>query len=367
MRLGRGHSAAVRWRRARRKVRQREKRHIRCGGQRRWFLARRRPDGEFARIFAPEVIDLHHFVMRTATLHFCKSVRDTYLFKRQNVLLDFSRTRKVMAAGMLVTVAEIDRAQRMGQSHQAMRCRLPLGEDEEGRIVQQVLDQIGLLERLDHPQIHADKSGFHDTVRQWRYATGTRIDSRPGDVLYEYEGQLAPALIEKMNIGLSEAVINSLHHAYARVRADGCGTFKERRWWMFTAEDSEGMLHVLICDLGIGIAKSLCLPGRWDRALLKKFEGVFSGDCADVRAIKTALVIGESSTGEEHRGKGLPQIWNAVHENEVGGVAIFSGQGHVSRDMETGKPSSGFYRSDLLGTLISWRVPIVAAGSDSDG
>ncbi|WP_449471974.1 hypothetical protein [Sphingobium chungangianum] len=255
----------------------------------------------------------------------------------------------------------------MGQSHQAMRCRLPMGEDEEGQIVQQVLDQVGLLERLEHPQIHSDKSSFHDTVRRWRYATGTRIDNRPGDVLYEYEGQLTPALIEKMNIGLSEAVINSLHHAYARERADGCGMFKERRWWMFTCEDDEGQLHVLICDLGIGIARSLSMPGRWDRALLKKFEEFFTGDAPDVRAIKTALVIGESSTGEEHRGKGLPQIWNAVQENDVGGVVIFSGQGHVSRSMDTGEQTSGFYRSELLGTLISWRVPIGAAGSDSDG
>lgn len=367
MKLRRNESTAVRWRRARRKVRQREKRHIRVGGLRRWFLARRRSSGEFVRIFAPEVLDLNHFVTRTATLRFCKSLREAYLFKRQNVLLDFSRTKRVLAPGMLVTVAEIDRAQRMGQSHQAIRCRLPTGDDEEGKIVQQVLDQIGLLERLAHPQIHADKTAFHDTVRHWRYATGTRIDSRPGDVLYEYEGQLAPALIEKMNIGLSEAVINSLHHAYARERPDGCGRFKERRWWMFTCEDDQGLLHVLICDLGIGISRSLSLPGRWDRSLLKKFEGLFSGDCPDVRAIKTALVIGESSTGEEHRGKGLPQIWNAVHENDVGGVVIFSGQGHVSRNMETGELTSGFYRSDLLGTLISWRVPIVAAGSDSDG
>jgi len=268
---------------------------------------------------------------------------------------------------MLVAVAEIDRAQRMGQTHQLLRCRLPAAEDEEGQIVQQVLDQIGLLERLEHPQIHSDKSVFHDTVRNWRYATGTRIDSKPGDVLYEYEGQLAPSLIQKMNVGLSEAVINSLHHAYARDRGDGCGKFRERRWWMFTSEDDEGHLHVLICDLGIGISKSLSLPGKWDRSLLKKFATLFSNDCPDVRAIKTALVIGESSTGEKHRGNGLPQIWNAVHENDVGGVAIFSGHGHVGRSMETGELSDGFYKSGLLGTLISWQVPIGAAGSDSDG
>jgi len=265
---------------------------------------------------------------------------------------------------MLVVCAEIDRAQRMGDSAQAIRCRLPTGDKKSGRIVQEVFAQIGLLERLKHPRIHSDDAEFDPTVKNWRYATGTRIDDRPSDILYEHEGQLAESLIKKMNIGLAEAVTNSLHHAYSKARTDGCGLFNERRWWMFTHE-SEGMLSVLVCDLGIGIARSLA--GRWDRTILKKLEAAFSNDCPDVRAIKSALVVGETSTGDEHRGKGLPQIWNAVHENGVGGVAIFSGHGHLGRNMNKDYPQNGYYKSELLGTLITWQVPVGAAGSDSDG
>lgn len=355
---------AIRAKRSRRKVRQREKKHVRYGGTRRWLSTRPRRKPEFVRIYAPEVVDINHFVTRTATLKFCQRLREAYIRDGNNLLLDFSRTRHLKAAGMLVTVAEIDRAQRMGASSQAIRCRLPTGETEQGRIVQQVFDQVGLLDRLQHPKIHTDRSVFHDSVRHWRYATGTRIDNKPGDVLYEYEGQLSPSLIEKMNVGLSEAVINSLHHAYARPRSDGCKKFQEKRWWMFTNEDA-GMLGVLILDLGIGISRSL--SSSWDRSLLKKIEAVFAADSGDVRAIKTALILGESSTKDEHRGKGLPQIWSAVHENEVGGVEIFSGQGHLSRNMKEERPSNGFYKSELLGTLITWTVPVGAAGGDSDG
>ncbi|MXO64870.1 hypothetical protein [Altericroceibacterium endophyticum] len=269
-----------------------------------------------------------------------------------------------MAIGMLVVVAEVDRAQRMGRAEQRIVCKLPDGDSTEAEIVRQVLDQIELLQRTSHAQIHSDRTSFDDSVRHWRYATGTRVDEEPGDVLDEYEGRVAPALMEKMQIGLVEAITNSLHHAYQAGRLDNCREFRERRWWMFTHE-LDGMLQVIVCDLGIGISRSL--PMKWDRNILKKIRNFFRFLPPDLASIKTALVLGETSTEETNRGKGMHQIWNALHESDVGGVVIMSGSSHLAYDAEEAETAEGNYDTSLLGTLISWKVSVSDAARESDG
>jgi len=356
-------SKRVVFRRFRRAVRQREKRHRKLGGHKRWIVTRGRPATELIRLFAPNVIDIQSAHTRRSTLQLCERIRRTYLQDGKGILIDFSRTRFIHSPGMLVLVAEIDRAQRMTGGQLPLRCKLPDGPDPAEKIVREVIDQVGLLERCGHPKVHDDPNKFHDTVRHWRYATGTRVDDKPGDVLEQHEGKIAPALMQRMQIGLAEALINSLHHAYRASRDDGCSRFNESRWWMFTHEVN-GVLQVLVCDLGIGIARSL--PLRWDHALLKRLATVFSASHPHVRAIKSALVLGATSTGEENRGKGLPQIWEATTNAPSGAVGIMSGKAYVHLDSDDGQIKSGPYDSEFLGTLVTWRVPVQVDGEDAD-
>ena len=261
---------------------------------------------------------------------------------------------------MLAIVAEVDRAKRMGRGDQLIRCRLPGGDERECRIVCQVLAQVGLLERIGHSPLPSlsDAAEFDESVRHWRYATGTRVDEEPGDVLEAHEGRVAPALMTKINVGLTEALINSLHHAYRADRQDGCGPFRERRWWMFTHE-SDGKLNVLVCDLGIGIPRSL--PYTWDRKLLRMLGTIFSTSPPDVASVRMALVLGESSTGEANRGKGLPQIWGATRLAAEGGVGILSGRAYIGYDSETGEDSETEFKTPLLGALVNWTISVSPA------
>ena len=349
----------TRLKRSRRRVRQREKRHHRLGGSRNWAFSQVRRPPDFVRLFAPFHIGLMKSFIRKPTLQFCQRLRTVYLHEKKDVILDFSKTRHIDATGMLVVLAEVDRSYRMGQSAQIMRCKCPEGDDFESMVVRQVLDQLEVLDRTEHPQIHQNKSLFDETVKHWRYATGTRVDDKPGAVLDHHEGRIAPALMTKMQIGLTEALVNSLHHAYNGLRDDGCVHFKERRWWMFTRELG-ATLEVMVCDLGIGIPRSL--PVTWDRGMLKKLRAIFNEDHAHVAAVKSSLILGESSTRDQHRGKGLPQIWNAVQAADDGAVGIMSGKAYVGLETGVGM-KSGSYDSQFLGTLISWRVPI----GDTDG
>jgi hypothetical protein len=315
-------------------------------------LPNRNPD--FVRIIAPARLGLHG-VDRAGTLQFCRRVRNGLIADRHDLILDFSRTVFISSTGMLPVMAELDRALRMIAHTCIVRCRLPSREAEEGKIVGQVLDQIGLLTLIgqDPPPEHASED-FHQSVSPWRYATGTRIDEKPGDVLEKHEGRIAPAVMEGMQKGLAEAIVNSLHHAYRQARNDGCGVFQERRWWMFTHE-ADGMLSVVVCDLGIGIPRSLQL--NWPHKLLASIGAVFEGEAPAVRAIKTALVLGETSTGEDHRGKGLPQVWAATQKAEEGSVGIYSDRAYVGNTTEN-ETISRHFGDRFLGTLVWWSVPI---------
>lgn len=354
---------AVIQKRIRRRVRQREKLHRRRNGTRRWPAAQGRETRTVLRIQVPTEVAIGRLTFRKPTLLVCRRLREAIANDGLDVVLDFSKTSKVEASGMLLITAELDRALRLATKQPLVRCKLPPRTSEAGKIVGQVLDQIGLLQRIGQaaPEEHG-REEFHETVRHWRYATGTRIDEQPSDVLYQYEGRITSALLSDVNVGLSEAIINSLHHAYARPRDDGCKLFRERRWWMFTRE-IDGELQVLVCDLGIGIPRSL--PLNWERKLLAKASRFFTGEGADVAAIKTALILGETSTDQENRGKGLPQVWNATLQSPNGAVGIFSGRAYVSQSADTGE-KSGEYADQILGTLVSWRVPVEVT-SELDG
>lgn len=308
----------------------------------------------------PSHIGLNHFEQRRLVGRACKIIREAYLRDKKDIILDFSKTVKIFSNGMLLIVAELDRAMRMVGSGQIVRCKLPEGDGHEAKIVREVLDQIGLLERIGQRPANCDGDQEHDqSVRHWRYATGTRVDEEPGDVLEEHEGRITHSLMESMQIGVTEALLNSLHHAYLRPREDGCKPFKEKRWWMFTHE-RDGMLHVAVCDLGIGIPRSL--PLKWSKDLLKRLLSIFDTGSPHLAAIRMALILGKSSTGEKHRGNGLPQIWNASRASSAGQVGIHSGRAFLGFDSAKQVETASEFKTDLLGTLVTWTFPIEVAG-----
>ena len=312
---------------------------------------------------APATVGIHHWQHRQHMASFLRRFRRTLLQEESDVVVDFSHTRKMEAPGTLLFMAELDRALRIVRQGQQVTCKLPSSECHEAQLVREVLHQIGALDLMSYDTSHLRSEEYHETVRHWRYATGTRVDETPGDLLEHSEGRVAEALMQGMHIGVAEAITNCLHHAYAARRDDGCAQFNERRWWMFTAEQN-GMLEVVVCDLGIGIRRSL--PMKWPKSVIGKIFKALDRRDTDTASIQLALIIGETSTGEENRGRGLPQIWNAIRSADVGQIHIMSDKGFVGYEADGQKDLETQYSTSILGTVISWKVPIDAT-SDANG
>lgn len=271
-------------------------------------------------------------------------MRHRIAIKREQVCLDFSRTEKMVADGTLLFIAELRRLIRYVGGKTKIEY-IPPKSDK----IAQVLQQIGLCDLLGTKNVVEPKDA---DVIHWRYAQGSQVEGKKyDDILAKYDGEIAPALQEKLFTGITEAMTNVVNHAYDLKRDDGLDVNDSpKEWWMFSQE-KDGFLSVSLCDLGAGIPRTLPIkhPKVWDR--IKKF-----GRTSDADAIDYAVRDSTSRTKESYRGHGLGQIVRVCDSIDGAMVIIYSNQGAYSR-LDRHKK---LYRhtDSILGTLICWKVPL---------
>ncbi|WP_163373316.1 hypothetical protein [Endozoicomonas acroporae] len=127
-----------------------------------------------------------------------------------------------------------------------------------------------------------------------------------------------------------------------------------KRWWMLIARD-ERMIHILVCDLGIGIPVSFpkSYAAHWNRFLVS----LGNDRPEDTVIIKEAMQYAATRTREANRGKGLADFKKPV-DNTVGSrLHVLSNRGFYSYKANS-RTSSGFdSKKSLGGTLIEWIIP----------
>lgn len=302
-------------------------------------------------ISAPDIISLQSKGPRRALLNFLKRVRYSVLIRRNPVMLNFTDTFFLTAPGTVLMTAELDRMKRqivVGD----FNVRIRWSEDP---VVNQVLHQVGIAGLCGQELDGNNESVFDESVRHWRYATGVQMNDIAGRALDRFEGRIAENLHSGLWKGVSEAVVNSVEHAYLEPRFADERTPDETRWWMFS-QVRDQLLTVVVCDLGIGIPRSL--PIRWGlnelRDILKRF-GLHKPDLA---AIRGALELGATRTGKGNRGKGLPQIWQDLKAEGAKAIFIFSNRAVVEWNPDKGGERSHEFDGSIGGTIICWTVAL---------
>jgi hypothetical protein len=323
------------------------------GGHRSYYLlSKRRGISQYLRIRAPKAFGLHESEMRGNLLRFFAQLRDTTLKGGNGATVDFSQTVTIYPTGGLMLVAELDRIKKLTSRPNLLRCKAAAS----GSLADQVLTQIGAYDLLDHSSTGpaSDQSVVH-----WRSATGLKAEGEEaGSMLANCDGELAPALRTSLYRGITEAMTNAVQHAYLAVRGDGANRQGEKRWWLFS-QQKDGELHIVFCDLGIGIPESLPIVNSTIRQILSSF----GRERADVEAIKLATKLGKTSTAEPNRGKGLPEILDAARKSEQGACVIYSNKGQFGF-APGGSTVENQFSNSIFGTLIEWRVPITESATD---
>ncbi|MDV2468346.1 hypothetical protein QR674_05055 [Acinetobacter chinensis] len=295
-----------------------------------------------------------------------KKFREYYFRKDVCLRLNFKDTKQMFSDGTLYLLAELETLTLINPD-------ITFGiipSDE--KIVNQVLEQTGILKLLKQ-SIKFEDDEFDESVKYWNYSSGhnSEIDSADS-MLDDFDEILSEDTSKNIFTSLTEALTNCHHHAYEERRIP-TETKSIKKWWLFSQE-RDGVLTVCVCDLGIGIPRSLTrntsnVKEDWFTRLkgfIKENKGKYDKDSA---AIKAAIEIGNTRTNLPNRGKGLNQIINKINTmcDHRASIAIYSNKGSyiINRGFVTDLPTTDIingiaipYTESIEGTVIVWQIPL---------
>jgi hypothetical protein len=249
---------------------------------------------------------------------------------------------------MLLLYAELERLRRVFPG-KVLSCT-PAAD----RTVDGVLEHLGVYAWLAH-RSKAKPSG--DNVIGWKVQHAELVDGTifgPPIEALGLKGEQANRLFR----GVSEAVTNVRHHSSLRERKDGLGLPPKQEWWMFIHE-SDKRLYVAVCDLGIGIPRSLPIQHGTETVFhaLRTISG--RKRKTDGRLIQAALRLKRTRTEQENRGLGFNDMIAVLNTLPGSRMRIHSNHGALSYNADCRPPSikvSAFKRS-ILGTIVAWHFP----------
>jgi len=300
------------------------------------------------RIGAPRIFGVVNRVNRLELTKFLRALTRAVLVQERRVRIEFANTKSMTPGGTLLFAAELNRIVRISKER-LLSCSFPRDD-----VVAQVLKHVGIFDMLGQRR---DCNVTADNVKYWRAHSGSDVDGQAaGEAILNYMARFSDPGKRAVYKGLTEAMTNCRHHAYQAERGDGLPSVN--RWWMFSQE-LDGQLTVAICDLGIGIPRSL----REDRAgwygEIVAFLAKSGWTSSDGDLISAAIAIGETRTQEKYRGKGLMDIRTVL--DELGGsLQIHSNSGFYVYEAKTKKATWKTFDASILGTLVIWQVPLPA-------
>lgn len=311
------------------------------------------PPGELIR--APKRID----VTRGSGVELAKFLRaleTTILVNRQPTRLDFRFTESFYPAGAIRLYAEVDRL--VAQSDLPKPISIV---DPRLRRPREVMKQIGL---YDITGDRCDVVPERRDVVYWRATKGKdQSGEAPGQLLEVVAARVNTEHAKQLELsgawrGLSEAVANSVDHAYLKPRADGFAGLPDTKWWMFT-QLRDGIFTMAVCDLGCGYQATIneTLPEQFVAAFAKAF-GIGNRDCM---AIEAAMEYGRSGTRRDERGKGSRDARSVIEQHGAGELWIMSNTGWMTYVYSSANGWSNTRHAlgiDIKGTIVWWKLPL---------
>lgn len=282
---------------------------------------------------------------------FLMNLRDCVM-KGHRVFIDFSATKKISAAAMLSFLAEVDvLTKKSKHGYNAINFSHP-----KEKKIESILCQVGFYDLLRKTKRETES---YDDVTFWKYTSGSCSEPLLAkDMMIEIKKELERKSSKKLYRGFTEAMSNSVEHAYLDDDAHS-EEDETAKWWTF-AGIHEKHLTVVICDKGVGIPATL--PKTQGVSVLKKiFEvlGVSLTNVKDSVYIKASTTLRETRTGEQNRGKGLNDIKSVIDSIGDGFMGIFSDKGRYIYKGKTGKINEVLldYKTSVNGTIIEWIIP----------
>lgn len=293
---------------------------------------------------------------------FLKAISNSVLIHGKPIRLDFKQTENFYVPSTILLFAELDRIISVSNIPKPISIIDPIR-----RKPREVLKQIGI------HNLTSDRCDIIPEREDVVYWKATKGNSQTGDSY----GALVEAVAERANRdhvkqlevsglwrSVSEAVANSVDHAYKWPRTDGFKGLPNTKWWMFS-HIKDSVFSLAVCDLGCGYRQTIneTLPEKFISMIASRFQGLNR----DALAIDTAMEYGRSGTHESHRGKGSRDALSLLAKHGIGELVVISNTGWMRYEFCNGNETNrqnGSLTTDIGGTIVWWRLPL-QGGADA--
>lgn len=227
--------------------------------------------------------------------------------------------------------------------------------------VSHVLEHLGVYGLLNYTSPERPEG---DDVVSWRAIRAKDVNVEEAGQLIQDQNSLSPGETSVLFRSVSEAVTNVSHHSHLAQRRDGLNLPEAMEWWMFSRED-ESRLYIVVCDLGIGIPRSLPKVHTMEK-VLEAVAKIF-GDRrpTDGRMIHAALRLSRTRTNEANRGLGFTDILQVVNRVHGSVLMVYSNRGVLEykaarSDAIVPIPTikTKTFKNSILGTILVWSFPL---------
>ena len=287
---------------------------------------------------------------------FLKAVANRVLNQQKPVKLNFRNTEFFFVPGAILLFAELNRIINLSTIQKPITIIDPYKPKPR-----EVMKQIGI------HQLTADECNVipsKDDVIFWKATKGaTQTGDDLGPIL-EFVAERANKehtnQIELSGLwrGVSEAVANTIDHAYKLARADNFIGLVETKWWMFT-QIKDARFAIAVCDLGCGY--KMTINHTIPESFRSRWKKIFNAENQDSSAIKIAMEYGRSGTKESNRGKGSKDALSVLVKHGSGTLVILSNTGWVQYIIRGSKKEiikQGNIEIDIGGTIVWWDLPL---------
>ncbi|SMQ94247.1 hypothetical protein NBC2815_00889 [Xanthomonas fragariae] len=268
----------------------------------------------------------------------------------QALVIDFRRTTLMVASATLLFFSELQRLRSIYPGL-GLRCIPP-----KDPAVAEVLQHLKIFQLLGY---ESSVVPSRPDVISWRVASSSMVDGVQVGSLIETYRSLGSERAKHLFRGVSEAMGNAVNHAYIAPRGDGLPAPPADKWWMFCRQDEDNLV-VAVCDLGIGIPKSLPMLYP-EEAFVRLLDfGTRGRIRSDAWMIEAAMQIERTRTSARGRGKGLGDTRRLVDEVPGGRLVILSNRGQLQ--YRGGAYERKNYEQSIKGTVVLWVVPLNGGG-----
>lgn len=303
-----------------------------------------------------------HFVILSSTSYQNgRDVNEYFAFlstlrasQTRKLTIDMSGVRRMIVDAALLFKAELSR---LTQLRGIQIDAIPPASQR----TQQVLKQTGI-DILLGLKIELEPS--REDVIHWRIAEGPRtgVDSNSLEPMMADIEEVTGLATHPVYQGIIESIGNCAEHAY-KDHPDVTWKMPDSpSWWVFQ-QVKDGVLIVVVCDLGIGVNRALPLTLANEQGLMKKLMHIVrrtKGE--DARALLAAMEYGRSSTGLHERGRGMKNAHAVINDHGEGDFYAMSNKGcYVYRKASPtaeGLSRTVKLRHSIHGTILGWRLPL---------